>query len=68
MATKKSTADVAATPEIIADAYYAVEVSARFKAFGVGFGQASQTQVTGELLTRLLASEHAAEVASYTPV
>lgn len=68
MAPKKPTADVAAVPEIVADTYYAVEVSARFKAFGVGFGQMSETQVTGELLTRLLASEHAANVTGYTPV
>ncbi|KPF98803.1 hypothetical protein IP86_10760 [Rhodopseudomonas sp. AAP120] len=65
MASKKS---ITEAPAIADEAYYAVQVSARFKALGVGFGQQSETQVTGALLKKLLETDDASKVIGYTPV
>lgn len=54
--------------EIDDAAYYRVQVSGRFKDFGVGFGPQSETQVTGALLRKVLAGEFASKVTGYTPV
>lgn len=64
---KKTTADIPAT-EISDEAYYTVEASGRFKAFGVGFGPQSTTEVSGTFLKKLLASEFASKVVGYVPV
>lgn len=71
MAVKKSTgADIAQSQgaEVSDDAYYAVQVSERFKVSGVGFGTVSVTQVSGTFLKQLLAGEHAPKVTGYTLV
>ena len=47
------------------EAYYTVEVSRRIVFEGVGFGTLSHTEVKGELLARLLASDYAAVVTDY---
>ncbi|MDC7787368.1 hypothetical protein PQJ75_13525 [Rhodoplanes sp. TEM] len=49
-------------------AYYRVEALTRFRFAGAGFGPLSRTEVTGELLTRLLASEHAGKVVRWGAV
>lgn len=51
--------------EIVETAYYRITSTARFRACGAGFGPQSETEVTGALLTKLLASEHANKI-SYT--
>lgn len=73
MAKKDTTsgADQAApAPEAVIDdaAYYRVDAAGRFKAFGIGFGALSDTQVTGEVLRKLMASEFADKVTGYTAV
>lgn len=62
--------DAAPAPEAAIDdaAYYRVDVAGRFKVFGIGFGPLSDTQVTGEVLRKVLASEFAGKVAGYTAV
>ncbi|ACE99247.1 hypothetical protein Rpal_0688 [Rhodopseudomonas palustris TIE-1] len=67
MATKKTT-EAADTIEISDESYYAVKASGRFKAFGVGFGTQSETEVTGALLKKLLASEHGTKITGYSAV
>jgi hypothetical protein len=49
-------------------AHYRVVARARFKAFGVGFGGLSTTEVSGALLSKILAGEHAGKVESWTAV
>lgn len=73
MAKKDTTAgaeDTAPVPEVAIDdaAYYRVDVAGRFKVLGIGFGPQSETQVTGEVLRKLLASEFAGKVTGYTAV
>lgn len=69
MARKSPTdAPDAADDSITDDAYFSVQVSGRFKAFGVGFGPQSETQVTGALLKKLRSSEYADKITGYTPV
>ncbi|MBK5962460.1 hypothetical protein CCR97_30355 [Rhodoplanes elegans] len=69
MAKKTTTAPADdATAVIDRAAYYRVKASARFKLGGIGFGAGQETEVTGAILTALLASEHAAKVAGYEPI
>lgn len=68
MATKKTTTETADPVEIADESYYAVKASGRFKAFGVGFGMQSETEVTGALLKKLLVSEHGAKITGYSAV
>jgi len=65
---KKQTTDSEAAPAINPEAYYRVTANARFKAFGVGFGGLSTTEVSGAALSKLLASEHAGKIESWTAV
>ena len=69
MAKKTTTEATAPTVEDIDPAaYYRVEAASRFRFAGAGFGALSQTEVSGEVLVRLLASEHAAKVARWSRV
>lgn len=58
----------AGIPAIEPAAYYRVEASTRFRFAAAGFGPLSRTEVSGELLTRLLASEHAGKVVRWVAV
>ena len=68
MTAKSKTNETASSAKIDEAAYYRVDASTRFKAFGTGFGPSVETEVTGALLAKLLASEHAGKVASYSEV
>ena len=57
-----------APPAIDPAAHYSVAVGGRFDFEGIEFGPLAQTEVLGELLDRLLASDKADKVNSYQAV
>jgi hypothetical protein len=60
-----STAETRDVSSIDPASHYRVVARARFKAFGVGFGGLSTTEVSGALLAKILSSEHADKIDSW---